>query len=311
MDLGFALPYTGSWATPQNQATVARRADELGWSCLWAAQRLLYPDTPLNEYPAAPGPTWPPMFRSLLDPVVSLTYAAALTSRIRLGTASLMLPLFSPVLLAKQLATLDVLSGGRLNVGVSLGWSKDEYAATGTPFRQRGARFEQYIQALIAAWTSTAMDTEFVTLPPHEMRPAPVQQPHPPLFIGGYADAALHRTVKYGAGYLGGNMPFDTIVDVLGRLTRYAEAAGRDPKDMQLVCRGVTTLTDTPAAPGARPLTGTVEQVVADVQRFAEVGVTELFLDLNFDPAVGSVDSDAAASMDRAHALLERLAPGG
>jgi alkanesulfonate monooxygenase SsuD/methylene tetrahydromethanopterin reductase-like flavin-dependent oxidoreductase (luciferase family) len=121
----------------------------------------------------------------------------------------------------------------------------------------------------------------------------------------------LHRTVKYGAGYLGGNMPVDTIVDVLGRLTRYAEAAGRDPTDMQLVCRGVTTLTDTPAAPGARPLTGTVEQVVADVQRFAEVGVTELFLDLNFDPAVGSVDSDAAASMDRAHALLERLAPGG
>jgi probable F420-dependent oxidoreductase len=311
MELGFALPYAGSWATPANQAAVARRADELGWSCLWAAQRLLYPDHPRNEYAAAPGPTWPPTFRSLLDPVVSLTYVAGLTSRIRLGTASLMLPLFNPVLLAKQLATLDVLCGGRLNVGVSLGWSKDEYAAAGTPYVQRGARFEQYIEALIAAWTSTAMETEFVTLPPGQVLPAPVQRPHPPLFIGGYADAALHRTVKYGAGYLGGNMPFDAIVEVHTRLSRYAEAAGRDPKDMKLVCRGVTTLTQAPAGPGSRPLTGTLEQVVADVARFAEVGVTELFLDLNFDPAVGSVDSDAAASMQRAHALLERLAPSG
>jgi probable F420-dependent oxidoreductase len=297
MKVGFALPYTGSWATPQNQATVARRADEAGWSCLWAAQRLLYPDQPRNEYPAAPGPTWPPTFRSFLDPIVSLTYVAGLTRRIRLGTASLMLPLFSPVLLAKQLTTLDVLSGGRLNVGVSLGWSRDEYAAAGTPYVHRGARFEQYIEALIAAWTSAAMDTEFVTLPPHEMRPVPVQQPHPPLFIGGYADAALHRTVKYGAGYLGGNMPFDTIVDVLARLTRYAEEAGRDPADIQLVCRGVTRLSDS------------LQEIAENVQRYADAGVTELFLDLNFDPAVGSVDADANASMDRALAILEALAP--
>jgi alkanesulfonate monooxygenase SsuD/methylene tetrahydromethanopterin reductase-like flavin-dependent oxidoreductase (luciferase family) len=129
------------------------------------------------------------------------------------------------------------------------------------------------------------------------MRPAPVQQPHPPLFIGGYADAALHRAVKYGAGYLGGNMPFDTIVDVLDRLNRYAEEAGRDPRDMQLVCRGVTRLSDT------------LDQVVENVQRYADAGVTELFLDLNFDPAVGSVDADANASTDRALAILEALAP--
>jgi probable F420-dependent oxidoreductase len=309
MELGFALPYAGSWATPENQKTVARRADELGWSSLWVAQRLLYPHAPRNEYPAAPGPTWPPTFRSLVDPIVSLAHVAAVTSRIRLGTASLMLPLFNPVLLAKQLATLDLVSQGRLNVGVSLGWSKDEYAAAGTPYSKRGARFEQYLDALLATWTSAAMDTEFVTLPAHEFRPAPVQQPHPPLFIGGYADAALHRTVKYGAGYLGGNMPFDTIVDVLGRLTRYAQEAGRDPKDLKLVCRGVTVLTDTPAAPGARPLSGTLEQIEADIARFADAGVTELFLDLNFDPAVGTVEADAAASLDRALRILERLAP--
>ena len=309
MELGFALPYAGSWATPQHQATIARRAEELGFASLWTAQRVLYPDAPRNDYPPAPGAPWPAPFRSLVDPITPLAYVAALTSRIRLGTASLQLPLFSPILLAKQLATLDVLCNGRLNVGVSLGWSQDEYAAMGVPFAKRGARFEQYLEAMIAVWTGGSMDTEYVTLCAGEVLPAPMQQPHPPLFIGGYADAALRRTVKYGAGYLGGNMPFDTIVDVLGRLSGYAEEAGRDPKDLQLVCRGVTVLTDTPAAPGARPLSGTVEQIAADVQRFADAGVTELFMDLNFDPAVGSVDADANASMDRALAVLERLAP--
>jgi len=309
MQLGFALPYAGSWATPQNQATIARRAEDLGFASLWTAQRVLYPAKPRNDYPPAPGAPWPAPFRSLVDPITPLAYVAALTSRIRLGTASLQLPLFSPVLLAKQLATLDVLCAGRLNVGVSLGWSQDEYAAMGVPFQKRGARFEQYLEAMIAAWTGGSMDSEYVTLPPGEVLPAPVQQPHPPLFIGGYADAALRRTVKYGAGYLGGNMPFDTIVDVLARLLRYAEEAGRDPKDLQLICRGVTVLSDTPAAPGGRPLSGTVEQITADVARFADAGVTELFMDLNFDPAVGSVDADANASMDRALAVLETLAP--
>ncbi|GAA0628031.1 TIGR03619 family F420-dependent LLM class oxidoreductase [Sporichthya brevicatena] len=305
MELGFALPYAGRWATPANQATVARRAEELGWSCLWTSQRLLYPDSPRDSFPAAPGPTWPATIRSVVDPITPLAYVAALTSRIRLGTCSLMLPLFSPVLLAKQLATLDVLSGGRLDVGVSLGWSQDEYAAVGTPFVRRGARFDAYLEALVATWTGEAAANEFVTLPPGEVLPAPVQRPHPPLFVGGYTENALRRAVRFGRGHLVGSLPLDRVPEVRARLSEFALAGGRDPAELALVCRGVTVVTAAPMAPGGKPLTGTVEQIAADVERYAAAGVDHLFLDLNFDPAVGTLDSDPAAALDTALAVLE------
>ncbi len=308
MELGFALPYAGRWATPENQATVARRAEELGWSRVWTSQRLLYPDSPRDSFPAAPGPAWPPTIRSVVDPIAPLAYVAALTSRIRLGTCSLMLPLFSPVLLAKQLATLDVLSGGRLDVGVSLGWSQDEYAAVGTPFGRRGARFDAYLEALVAAWTGEALENEFVTLPPGEVLPGPVQRPHPPLFVGGYTENALRRAVRFGRGHLAGSLPLDRVPEVRARLSEFALAGGRGPGDLALVCRGVTVVTAAPAAPNGKPLTGTVEQIAADVERYAAAGVDHLFLDLNFDPAVGTLDSGPTAALDTALAVLEGVA---
>ncbi len=311
MKLGFALPYAGSWATPQNQAGIAVRADELGWASLWTAQRVLYPDQPQNDYYATPNAAWPAPFRSMVDPIVPLAYVAALTSRIRLGTASLMIPIFKPIALAKQLATLDVLCGGRLDVGVSLGWSKDEFAAAGVPFERRGARFEEYCAAMIATWRGEGCEFsgEFVQLPPSQVLPAPVQRPHPPLLIGGYADAALRRAVTIGQGYLGGNMPLDTIEEVLGRLDQHAAAAGRDPRDVRKVSRGVTLLRDEPSGAARRPLCGTLAEIAEDIERYAAAGLTELFLDLNFDPQVGVLDADPAESMDRALTLLEHFAP--
>jgi probable F420-dependent oxidoreductase len=311
MKLGFALPYAGSWATPENQIAIARRAEDLGYASLWTAQRLLYPERPRNDYFAAPGAPWPESFRSLTDPLLPLAFVAAATSRIRIGTASLILPFFQPVLLAKALGTLDVLCRGRLNVGVSLGWSKDEYAAVGVPWARRGERFDEYLAALLATWkgVGAAFEGEFVTLPASTVLPAPVQRPHPPLLIGGYADAALRRAARFGQGYLGGNMPLDTIVGVLDRLAEYTEQAGRDPGALRLVSRGVTVLSDAPSGPGRRPLYGTLAEISDDVDRYAAAGLDELFLDLNFDPRVGSVDADPAASMDRAQRILEHLAP--
>lgn len=311
MRLGFALPYAGSWATPENLATIAVRAEELGWASLWTAQRVLYPDEPRNDYYATPNAAWPAPFRSMVDPVVPLAYVAALTSRIRLGTASLMIPIFKPIALAKQLATLDVLCGGRLDVGVSLGWSKDEFAAAGVPFARRGARFEEYVAAMIATWRGEGAEYsgEFVELPRSSVLPAPVQRPHPPLLIGGYADAALRRAATIGQGYLGGNMPLNTIVDVLDRLDHYAAEAGKDPKELRKVSRGVTWLRDVPSGSDRRPLCGTLEEITEDIGRYREAGLTELFLDLNFDPEVGVLEADPARSMERALAVLERFAP--
>jgi probable F420-dependent oxidoreductase len=307
--LGFALPYTGSWATTQNQRTIAVHAEQAGFASLWTAHRLLYPDRPRNDYPATPGAPWPEPFRSMIDPIVPLAFAAAVTSRIRIGTAALVLPFHQPVPLAKQLATLDVMSAGRLDVGVCLGWSRDEYIAAGVPWARRGERFEEYLAALVATWSDpgSGFAGEFVTLPPSTVPPEPAQRPHPPLLIGGYSDTALRRAARFGQGYLGGNMPLDTIVGLLDRLAEYTALAGRER--LRLVCRGSTILTDAPSGPGRRPLNGTLAEIAEDAQRYAEAGVDELFLDLNFDPAVGSMDADPAASMDRALRVLDHLAP--
>ena len=138
MKLGFSLPTAGAWATPENQIRVARQAETLGYHSLWVFQRLLYATRAEERLPAGAGQDVAQAVRARLDPIVTLAYVAAATSRIRLGTSVLIMPFYAPVVLAKQLATLDVLSGGRLDVGLGLGWSEDEYEAVGVPLQ--GAR---------------------------------------------------------------------------------------------------------------------------------------------------------------------------
>src|ERR1700693_2282258 len=123
MKLGFSLPMAGPWATPDNQVLIAQRAEALGYHSLWVFQRLLYAIRPKNDYPPLPGQPWPKAFERAMDPLVSLAFVAGATSRIRLGTSVLIMPYYTPIMLAKQLATLDVLSRGRLDVGLGIGWA--------------------------------------------------------------------------------------------------------------------------------------------------------------------------------------------
>src|SRR5438552_15394097 len=139
MKLGFSLPMAGSWATPQNQILVAQRAEALGYHSLWVFQRMLYPIKPQNDYPPLPGQPWPKSFERVMDPLVSLAFVAAVTSRIRLGTSVLFVQYYNPVMVDKQVATLDIVSGGRLAVCQRLGLSKVEFEAVGTQPQVSGA----------------------------------------------------------------------------------------------------------------------------------------------------------------------------
>lgn len=302
MLIGFGVPVSGSWATPGNVVRVARRAEALGYHALWTFQRLL---SPVDA-------GWGEMYRSVLDPTVTLAFLAGVTERVRLGTAVVNLPFISPVVLAKQFATLDVVCAGRLDVGLGLAWADEEFTATGTPKDRRGRRAEEYLDVLKALWTRDVVEHagEFYRVPRMRAEPKPVQRPHPPILLGGAAPAALRRAGRIADGWISGSAADLRPIREGVRVVRVAaEEAGRDPSGLRFVCRGAVRVRPADGAP-RRPLAGTPEQIRADIEDLAALGITELFIDLNFDPSIGSPDADPAESMRRAEEALEAFAPG-
>ena len=279
--LGFGLPVSGSWATPGTIAAVARRAEELGYGSLWTFQRVLVPAE--EDYGA--------QYRAVLDPVVALGFAAAVTERPRLGVAVLNAPYVPAAILAKQLATVDVLCRGRLDVGLGSGWAPHEFAAVGATFARRGAQTAEYVAALRALWADDPVEFhgEFTDVPPARMLPKPVQRPAPPILLGGSADAALRRVGRIADGWISASRhDLRAISDAIGTIHAAATAAGRDPAALRAVVRGVVGLGDeVHDDAGRRPLTGSAEAIRDDLGRLHEAGVTEVFLDLNFVAARG------------------------
>jgi probable F420-dependent oxidoreductase len=302
VEIGFAPPVSGSWATPENMVHVARRAEELGYHSLWTFQRLL---SPVDG-------AWGEMYRSVQDPVVTLAFLAAHTERVRLGVAVVNTPFFPPILLAKQLSTLDIASGGRLDVGLGLGWSDQEFAAMGASKRRRGDRAEEFIAMLRTLWGDEVAEYggEFYRLSPGRMEPKPVQRPYPPILLGGTAPAALERAGRVADGWIAGSAADPKgIGEAVAAVKAAAAGAGRDPESLRFVCRGPLLVRPAGAA-DRQPLTGTFDQIRGDVDDLAGRGLTELFLDLNFDPQIGSPDADPAVSLRRADETLDAFAPG-
>jgi probable F420-dependent oxidoreductase len=308
MFLGFGVPVSGVWATPANQVRLVRRAETLGYRTAWTFQRLLVPAEP------EPDPrSGMEVYRSVLDPVVSLAHLAGRTDRIRLGVAVLNMPFASPALLAKQLTTLDILSSGRLDVGLGVGWSRVEFAASGVPMERRGARAEEFLRVLRALWTDDLVefDGEFYRIPPARAEPKPLPRPQPPVLLGGAAEPALRRAGRVADGWISaGSADLRHLDRPIAVVRQAAVHAGRDPDALRFICRGPVRL-GPPGGAGRRPLTGSVEKVRGDLDDLAAQGVTETFLDLNWDPEVGSPAADPDAAVRRAEETLEALAPGG
>jgi probable F420-dependent oxidoreductase len=309
LELGFGLPVSGSWAGTHNAAenvvTIAQEAEAAGYRSLWTFQRLLHPV----------GAKWGAMYESVTDPLITLGYTAAVTQRARLGLAILNAPFFSPILLAKQLSTLDILSHGRLDTGLGLGWAEEEFTAAGVDFARRGARVEEFTQCLKAIWTQpeVSFQGEFYQVPASLVEPKPVQSPHPPLLLGGDAGPALRRIGRVADGWITRSrhdltrLPADLAV-----IAEAAAEAGRDSSRLRVIVRGVLALSATTSddGQGRKPLHGTVVQIKDDLNRLAEQGVSEVFIDPNFDPTIGSPHVDARAALDSARHLLETFAPG-
>jgi len=316
--LGFGLPVSGSWATPSAMIRVARRAEDLGYASLWTFQRVLYPaEGGLDpSFDAAHNPsTRPasdPSYRAVHDPLVPLAYVAGHTERIRLGTATICAPFTAPALLAKSMTTLDVLTGGRLTVGLGIGWLPHEYAAADVPFERRGVRMDEYLRCLEALWTQDPVEFqgEFYVVPRSHTGLSPVQRPHPPVLLGGAAAPALLRAGRLAQGWISSSrQDLGGIAASVEMVRRGAQEAGRDPEAVRIIVRGLVDLLDDDPGGDRRPLRGTREQVLSDLAGLRAQGVTEVFFDLNFSPRVGSPDVDANEALAHAEHVLDAFAP--
>jgi probable F420-dependent oxidoreductase len=304
MKIGFGAPVSGAWATPENLAGFATRAERAGYASLWSFQRLLVPENSgMDE-----------VYKSVFDPMAALAYAAAGTSTIRLGVAVVNLPFVSPAYLAKQAATVDILSGGRLDLGLGIGWMPEEFAATGASMARRGARAAEYVAVLRALWSGDPCEFsgEFYEVPRSSVLPKPVQPGGPPVLLGGLARPALERAGRIADGWVtSSRTDLSRIAEGVGVIRAAAAEAGRDPEALRIVCRGVVRAGAEQAGPGGDRLllSGSPGQIKEDTQWLASQGVTEIFYDLNWDPQVGSPNVDPAAATARAADLLDALAP--
>ncbi|WP_189334378.1 TIGR03619 family F420-dependent LLM class oxidoreductase [Actinoplanes ianthinogenes] len=290
MLISFGCPVSGAWARPETLTSIAQQAEELGYHGLWAFQRLLVG----QEQDLAS------IYQSVLDPIVALTWAGAATSRIRLGVSVINLPYVSPAYLAKQAGTLDLLTGGRFELGLGTGWSEPEFVATGSDPHPRGRRTEEYLAVLRTLFADdvSAFDGEFYRVPPSRMLPRPVQPGGPPILLGGSAEVALRRAGRIAAGWVSSSRTSLAEIEHGARVVREAAAeAGKDPSSVRVVVRAVMNAESSWA------------DMRAQARRYADAGATELFYEPNWDPRIGGPDVDPEKAAERGVRMLTELAP--
>lgn len=212
----------GVCSTPEAAASVARAAENAGFESVWTGEHVVLPDPQVPPSPLPP--TYP-----LLDPAVALAFVAAHTKTIRLGTGIIILPQRNPLVLAKELASVDVVSHGRLIFGLGIGYLKPEFDALGVPFDHKGPRSIEYLQAMQAVWTQEkpAYQGRFVSFSGIRALPRPVQRPYPPVVIGGHTPEAFRRAVQYGNGWYGFALDLDATAKCLAGLKAAAQMAQR------------------------------------------------------------------------------------
>jgi probable F420-dependent oxidoreductase len=270
--LGFAVPQYGA-AAHAELARFASTAEELGADSLWVGDRLLAAVQPTVGY--AGRDTIPAQFRTGIDPFIALAVAATATTRTRLGASVFVAPWYPPVQLARQLTSLDVVSGGRLLPGFGIGWSPEEYEAAGAPFRRRGAQLDELLDALEALWTTNpvAHHGERWSIPEAWVDLKPVQKPRPPIYLGAFTPAGLERVGLRADGWTPVvQVPRGVNLDMLTRqrqtIDDAARAAGRDPSAIH-TCVRINVA-------GGAP----VEQVAEAVKVLADNGYPDTFVDL-------------------------------
>jgi probable F420-dependent oxidoreductase len=293
MKIGFAVPNIGLVATPEAVKTVAQKAEALGYNSLWTVERLLWPVNPQLPYPATPDGSLPEVYKQCLDPLDTLTFAAAHTSTIKLAASVLDIPYYNPVTLARRLTSIDVLSKGRLHVGFGVGWSPDEMQTTGADMKVRGSRADEFIHVLKKIWTTNPVEHrgKFFTIPKSFIGPKPVQKPHPPIYLAAYTQPALKRVATMANGWNPAGVPIDGMVQMFGAIRQMAREAGRDPAELGMIVRANLFITEKPVEKDRFIFVGSEDQIREDIAACEKIGAEEVFLEVGFTPGGQLLDS--------------------
>ncbi len=291
MKYGIMLPSRGPLARPENLVPIAQRADQLGYHVMMFPDHIVLPRQIDSQYPYTQSGVFPGTdINETMEQLTALTFLAGQTSSIRLVTSVMIVPHRAPVVTAKALATLDVLSQGRVTVGVGAGWLKEEFEALQTPpFEDRGLVTDEYIRAFKELWTSEtpSFQGKYCNFSNISFLPKPVQKPHPPIWVGGESRRALRRAAELGDGWqpIGTNNQFpmakpEQISAAMKRLDTYVERAGRPKGSVEVICRmhGYQLQADGGGSSSEeRPVfTGSADQIASDIRRYEDMGVSHL-----------------------------------
>jgi len=300
LKIGIVSPQLGRQATKENVLQTAKTAEYEGIDSLWVGERLLWPLNPQTPTPGSADGSLSVELQIVLDPLETLTYIAANTSKIILGTSVIDMLFHNPVILAKRFATLDVLSDGRIVAGLGIGWSRDEYQVSNVPFNNRGKRADEFIQVLKKIWTDDVVEFkgEYYNIPASIIKPKPIQKPHIPIYIGGFSPHIITRIVKYNTnGWLGGiGGSLENLENQMKMIKENVNRANKDPKNFQVILLTFPNLVDSNSRKthedGQRtPLTGTIEEIGHDIKRIKEIGIGHLIFGFNFSPIGADIDS--------------------
>jgi probable F420-dependent oxidoreductase len=295
LKVGLVLPQAGQQATRENVIQMAKNAESEGFDSLWVFERLLWPINPQTPYVATPDGSLPIEYQIMLDPLETLTYVAANTNKIALGTSVIDMLFHNPVILARRFATLDILSEGRSIAGFGIGWSKDEYQTSNIPFQNRGKRADEFVQVLKRIWTDDVVEFKgkYYSIPASKIGPKPIQKPHPPVYLGGFSPNTFSRIVNYDTnGWLavvGG--PLEYLDNTIKTIKNIANKANKDPNKFKVILlahlnvaldsksQSTTTNKDQ-----RFPFTGTIDQIGNDIKRVKQMDIDHIIFGYVFVP---------------------------
>lgn len=280
MKVGLVLPQFGEHATTENIIYIATEAEKEGIDSVWVLDRLLWPIKPQTPYVASPDGSLPVEYQNVLDPLTTLTYVAAVTEQISLGTSVIDIFFQNPIVLSKRITTLDILSDGRVIAGLGIGWSKDEYEVSGIPYKDKGTRADEYLQVLKKIWTDDVVEFkgQFYNIPASKIGPKPVQKPHPPILLGGFSPKTFSRIVNYANGWIGvaGFGPLEQLEQAINGLKESARKADKDPSKISIYMGSYPTVLESPSNQIRTPMTGTIEQIGSDIEQIKAMGTDHI-----------------------------------